>query len=591
MGKNLAIIIFSCALIALTISATSEIFDIVIEQPPDGNGLVKIRYCAKNTVDSTLAVNVQTRWAGSLTWHIPMVTLFDTVSAYYETPNFGWRAGADSVGVYHCFIWDMTTDLGPVEDSGFVARIVTFDSLVSTFNVIDSFSVSDSTRPDMRAFGLAYKHGRLWVLYHNESTHDCWIRPYSLTEFTVGDSIYIGTVTIGPSDMAFAGDRLFWVEDTRLLLKEFDFSTGTSSTVRGDWWSLPGTSMHIAGCAFDGENLWVCFSAGTFISLDTSDFSLVDTMFFPEFGISTPATSADGLAWGLGLLWCYSNDNTAYAIDVEMDSIIHRVPTGDVVLETGAEGAAWDGMNLWVVDYARGYVYKLLLYSQIMVYLSDPFRLDNKPPRLDWISPSAPDFSDTFVAEDTVEILWSVEDANISGGSSHVLLDSDTILALSSVETSFLWRTNPWPGYHGSFDLFVSDSFGNVATENSPEFVIGNYEGVGESRLPEEQSLNVFPNPFNSACRITVEQTFLSVQNGQTGMSDLPTVEIFDINGRMVAEIPVNNPDPSANGRGDRAPTNETVIWTPDKSIGSGIYLVRARFSGESIAKRIVYLK
>jgi hypothetical protein len=31
--------------------------------------------------------------------------------------------------------------------------------------------------------------------------------------------------------------------------------------------------------------------------------------------------------------------------------------------------------------------------------------------------------------------------------------------------------------------------------------------------------------------------------------------------------------------------------WQPEKSVGSGVYLVRARIGGESVTKRVVYLK
>ena len=67
------------------------------------------------------------------------------------------------------------------------------------------------------------------------------------------------------------------------------------------------------------------------------------------------------------------------------------------------------------------------------------------------------------------------------------------------------------------------------------------YTGIGESPTarPENIAISAYPNPFNSTVTIAVEQTFLSVQNGQTGMSDLPIVEIFDIAGQMVANLPV----------------------------------------------------
>jgi len=578
--KNAKMLLISLLLIG-AVFADSEIFDIRMSQADDGSGLVRICFRARNDADTVLAVNVQARWADSTDWHIPVVTLWDTISEFVSVkPNYGWRCSADSVGKEHCIIWDMTTDLGAVEADDFLGRIVTFDSLVSSFAVEDSFRVSDSLRPDVRAFGLGYRRGQLWVQFHHEITHDVWVRPYDLPDLTPGDSIHIGTVTVGPSDIAFAGERLFWVEDTRLLLKEFDFATGTSHTVRGDWWGLPSTSTHIAGAAFDGEYLWVCFAEGAFVCLDTADFSLVDTMFFENFSTATPSTSADGLAWGLGLLWCYSNDNIAYGIDIEMDSIIHEVPTGEVVLETGAEGAAWDGMNLWVVDYARGHVYKLLLFNQIKLYLSSPFQLDNIPPRVDWITPGAPDYSDTFMAFDTTELLWNAEDLNLSGGFSTVRLDLDTLCLLASTDTAFAWETYPWPGFRSYFELAISDSFGNKAIYPSPYFAISEPEGIGETELPGDLSLNVFPNPFNSAVTIA-----LDCHSRENGNPEGVSVEIYDVNGRMVAEIIPPGP-PLTRGEEERkSPLSKgdlggLIVWTPAPSLPSGVYLVRASVGG-----------
>ena len=68
-----------------------------------------------------------------------------------------------------------------------------------------------------------------------------------------------------------------------------------------------------------------------------------------------------------------------------------------------------------------------------------------------------------------------------------------------------------------------------------------------------------------------------------------PEIEIFDINGRLVDNIPI--------ARGNSAPANREYIWQPDQSLGSGVYLVRARFDRltdrgeESVTKRVVYLK
>ena len=105
---------------------------------------------------------------------------------------------------------------------------------------------------------------------------------------------------------------------------------------------------------------------------------------------------------------------------------------------------------------------------------------------------------------------------------------------------------------------------------------------------PEDFAISAYPNPFNSAVTISLDVPV-----------DL-TVEIFDINGRMVYDnfVGDGSPVPSSNGRGDLAPTTREFIWQPDVSIGSGVYLVRARFNsaqrpidGQTTTKRVVYLK
>ena len=77
---------------------------------------------------------------------------------------------------------------------------------------------------------------------------------------------------------------------------------------------------------------------------------------------------------------------------------------------------------------------------------------------------------------------------------------------------------------------------------------------------PKELMVLTEPNPFNSACRISAPVN--------------ATVEIFDIKGRCIVEL----------DGGDQ-------IWKPEASVGSGVYLVRAKIGDEDITKRVVYLK
>ena len=102
---------------------------------------------------------------------------------------------------------------------------------------------------------------------------------------------------------------------------------------------------------------------------------------------------------------------------------------------------------------------------------------------------------------------------------------------------------------------------------------------------PKSFRITVKPNPFNSAVTISVG-----------AIHELPLrIEIFDINGRMVADIFADNTVGSrhASTAGDAgvAPTNSEYIWQPEKSVGSGVYLVRCTGLDLNEIKRIVYLK
>jgi len=86
-----------------------------------------------------------------------------------------------------------------------------------------------------------------------------------------------------------------------------------------------------------------------------------------------------------------------------------------------------------------------------------------------------------------------------------------------------------------------------------------NYIDEANTLNPTDISLSTYPNPFNSSVRIFAD-----------GGSNF---EIFDIDGRCVTEL------------------EDKQVWTPDASLGSGVYLVRVKIGEQSVTKRIVYLK
>ena len=123
-----------------------------------------------------------------------------------------------------------------------------------------------------------------------------------------------------------------------------------------------------------------------------------------------------------------------------------------------------------------------------------------------------------------------------------------------------------------------------------------NPAGVSE-RMPDAfEMITAYPNPFNSSVKITAP---IGAQ-----------IAIYDLRGNIVGTHPCvrfMNENANMNTNANDAqgqthgsvPTNRTFIWTPDKSLPSGIYIVRAtipqgqthRSAPTVCAKRIVYLK
>ena len=106
----------------------------------------------------------------------------------------------------------------------------------------------------------------------------------------------------------------------------------------------------------------------------------------------------------------------------------------------------------------------------------------------------------------------------------------------------------------------------------------GNYQRTGlygqhwvimetdEKQLPRNYNSYIFPNPFNSSCRIIPP----------TGTH----AEIYDLTGRLIHRF-------------ESAVTTDRTeyIWEPGNNIGSGIYLVRFVGNSNPITRKLVYIK
>jgi hypothetical protein len=130
--------------------------------------------------------------------------------------------------------------------------------------------------------------------------------------------------------------------------------------------------------------------------------------------------------------------------------------------------------------------------------------------------------------------------------------------------------------------------------------------GIGETApvKPSAIEISAHPNPFNSAVTIALD----GVGDGSPVPFD---VEIFDVNGRKIDVIarraepneaisPNNRSSVPLDTRRDAVSINNCeFVWQPAPSLGSGVYLVRARVGGrgdlapmgQTAVKRVVYLK
>ena len=112
---------------------------------------------------------------------------------------------------------------------------------------------------------------------------------------------------------------------------------------------------------------------------------------------------------------------------------------------------------------------------------------------------------------------------------------------------------------------------------------LGEVDWVQEvNSKPQQISIDCYPNPFNSSCAITIP--------------DGAEIEIYDLRGNVICHPPVSGKAGAIPiNKGDSeivAPLSRGIVWTPDASISSGVYLVKATMkNGATTTKRIVYLR
>jgi len=161
----------------------------------------------------------------------------------------------------------------------------------------------------------------------------------------------------------------------------------------------------------------------------------------------------------------------------------------------------------------------------------------------------------------------------------------------STAETLFIDGTIHSPGtyavwveVYNAVGCMIADTI--LLTISEPVF-------VDETSKPDELSISISPNPFNSAVTITIDAPVGAIH-------ELPLqVEIFDVNGRRVSVIARPEAAAISSNKGDcfvgqspsRNDGQSEFVWQPDLTLPSGVYLIRAGINGCQTSRRLVYLK
>ncbi|MBN2541715.1 T9SS type A sorting domain-containing protein [bacterium] len=107
---------------------------------------------------------------------------------------------------------------------------------------------------------------------------------------------------------------------------------------------------------------------------------------------------------------------------------------------------------------------------------------------------------------------------------------------------------------------------------------------VNNTILPAKFSLNVYPNPFNSA--ISIELSGIKKLH-----AEYPQIEIYDIKGRLVSGDRQGCTNDRQGGLSIHDRETSIYMWRPGEEIGSGIYLIKANIGKETLCKKVIYLK
>ncbi|MCD6417290.1 hypothetical protein J7M00_00715 [bacterium] len=132
---------------------------------------------------------------------------------------------------------------------------------------------------------------------------------------------------------------------------------------------------------------------------------------------------------------------------------------------------------------------------------------------------------------------------------------------------------------YGARVIYLGFSMGELSTssfndlmDRCIQFLDEGFSGVVEKNIPDESILSVSPDPFNSSCKITIPK------NADLNIYDIKGNIVYKKNQLSEQSLPSHN-------------NKTTFIWTPDKTIPGGLYIVETTSKNMRKSKKIIYLK
>ncbi len=130
------------------------------------------------------------------------------------------------------------------------------------------------------------------------------------------------------------------------------------------------------------------------------------------------------------------------------------------------------------------------------------------------------------------------------------------------------WLDGTTPNYGLVIEAIPGNKFSKFYSKEAastvrPYLELFGATGIDEycnANVPGSIALGIYPNPFNSSCKIEAPME--------------ATVKIYDLNGKCV-------------GAFDKTP----CVWTSDEKTTSGIYLIKATIGEQTITKRAILMK